>query len=244
MQVLLGLLLETGDGGAVGLRLRLRGQLPRHRSGAGRRAGPGARARPAARRHRPRAARPARRPAARGRPRRPDLRRRPVHPADDAGRGLPVAARHAHHRGHPRQRRLRVRGGAGGAGRRPRRHPAGAHRRPRGDRGRRPHAGRDRPLPPGGAHPAVAAGDAGHVDDRAGPGPHAGRHRQGAHLRPRGHARAGDGSGRRGHGRVRGWRAAHDLPPARGRVPQVPLACSRARARPSPRCPPPRSSRP
>ena len=91
--VLAGLLLVRRRRSAVGLRLRPRG-LHRGRSrGHGRRRGPGAGLRPAARRDHPgAAAAPGRR---HGRRVAADdlLRLGPVHPADDAGRGLPDAAR-------------------------------------------------------------------------------------------------------------------------------------------------------
>ena len=97
--------------------------------------GPGAGVRPAARRHHQGAAAA----PGRGRPRRRPADHRvwfgPVHAADDAGRGLPAAARHAD------DRRARSTSGAfatavaqvGDRGR-PRRHAADADRRPARDR--------------------------------------------------------------------------------------------------------------
>ena len=95
-------------------------------------------------------------PAAPGRRRRRRLaaddrvRLGPVHPADDAGRGLPAAARAC------RPPPARSTSGEFATAvaqvadrRRPRRHPADAHRRPARDRRRPAHPRRHRPLPAG-----------------------------------------------------------------------------------------------
>ena len=57
------------------------------------------------------------------------------------------------------------------------------------------------------------------------PGPHPGRHREVAGHGRQGHRRAGVRGHRRGPGRLRGRRPAHDLAAARRRVPQVPARC-------------------
>ena len=85
------------------------------------------------------------------------LRQRPLHAADDAGRGLPDAARRC--RPPPAWStapRSPPRSSPGRGRRRPGRHAADAHRRPARDRGRRAAARRHRPLPAG--RPRAAAG--------------------------------------------------------------------------------------
>ena len=112
------------------------------------------------------------------------LRLRPVHPADHAGRGLPVRCRRCPPPPARSTATLRRGGRPGGRGRRPRRHAADAHRHPGGDRGRPGHPGRHRPVPAGGPGIRLAAGDPGAVDRGAGAGPHAGRRGQDADQRP------------------------------------------------------------
>ena len=100
---------------------------------------------------------------------------RALHPADDAGRGLPRAAGHAGVLGKGGCRCLcrsrRADRGRGRSGR----HPADAHRCPGGDRGREAHPRGHRSVPAGCPGTVVDAGRAGHVHRRAGTGPHAGR---------------------------------------------------------------------
>ena len=103
----------------------------------------------------------------------------PLHAADDAGRGLPEAAVDADDRRHRRQRRVRHRRGPGRGRRRPRRHPADAHRCPARDRRRAADAGRHRPVPPGGARAGLEPGATRRrAGAGAGPGAHAGRRGQ------------------------------------------------------------------
>ena len=158
----------------------------------------------------------------------PDLRLGAVQPADDAGRGLPDAARHARGDRHRLQRRLRPRRRPGRHRRRSRRHAARADRRPDRDRGLVDLDAGHRPVP---ALPARAGPGSPHSPDeslgRAGPGPGARRHRQVADRRAaRSRSRWPPVGSRRGHHRLRGLgRRRHppyDDPAARRRVPQGP----------------------
>ena len=159
-----------------------------------------------------------------------DLWLGPVQPADDAGGGLPDAARRCRQpRGTRAERALRPRGRPGGHRRRPRRHAAGAHRCAPRDRGRDDLAAGHRPLPALAARARLGPGGPRHLRGRPGAGQGAGRHRQVADRR---HARSRSRCRPRGHGRgdhrLRGLRrrrrAPYDDPAARRRVPQGPLA--------------------
>ena len=90
--ILAGLLVRADADGVTLLQLRLRDLGQDHGQGRGHRRGPGPGLRPAAGRHLPQPARQAGRHHRRRHPRRAGLRQCPVHPADPAGRGLPVAA--------------------------------------------------------------------------------------------------------------------------------------------------------
>ena len=93
------------------------------------------------------------------------------------------------------------------------------------------HAGRHRPLPARGARAGLDAGAVRAVRDRAGAGPHPGRHREGAGRRRQGHARAG-----RRRPAARAWSASR----AAAGAPRP--GCSTASSRSTSRCCP--ASRP
>ena len=209
--VLAGLLIDASDDGLVALHLRLRDLGARHgrprRSPT--RAGPWS---PAGCSPTSAAACPAKPVEMTARRRQGALTcgGRAVHPADDAGRGLPEPARRCRPRRAPSQRRVRRTPS-------PRRSTAagrddmlpGAHRRPDRDRRVDHHAC----WPPTGSGSRCASSSwyPGHprrVDGRAGPGPGAGRHRQVADGRVRGHHRPGPG------GAARGSSASRARPPA------------------------------
>ena len=129
------------------LHLRLRDLGARHAQRAGQRRGPRAGQRPAARRHLPQPPGQAGRHGARRSAGLADLRLGAVQPADDAGRGLPGAARHAGRHRHRRQRGLRPRRRPGRHRRRPRRHAPRADRRADRDRRLDDLAAGHRPVP-------------------------------------------------------------------------------------------------
>ena len=147
LPVLAGLLIEASDEGLMLSTFDYETSARATLHGRGGRRGPGAGLRPAARRHLPQPARQAGRDGARRRQGLADLRLRAVQPADDAGRGLPDAARDAGRDRHRAERRVRPRRRPGRHRRRPRRHAPGAHRRPDRDRRLDDLAAGHRPVP-------------------------------------------------------------------------------------------------
>ena len=191
--------------GALDLRLRDLGARDAHRRGQ--RRGPGPGQRPAARRHLPQPPGQAGRDGPRRRPGLADLRLGPVQPPDDAGRGLPDAARHA---GRHRHRRRATRSPTPS----PRRSPPPAATtccRCSPASGSRSTARRSRCSPPTGSGSRTASSTGTRAPPTSPlaalvPGQGARRHRQVADRRRRGHHRARHHRVGRGHHRLRGPR--------------------------------------
>ena len=213
--ILAGLLRPRRRRGRDLLQLRLRDLGPDQRQGPGHRRGSGADLRPAAGRDLPQPAQQAGRSQRRRHQDGTGLRQRPLHPADPAGRRLPVAAVDAADHRHRAERRIRPGGRPGRGRRRPRRTAARLHRHPGRDRGRPGLPAGHRPLPDGAQGTDLESDlhpDLGH---RAGPGQGAQRHRPLDDRRRRGLAESGQWRQRRRDHRLRGPRRR----PASGRPP-------------------------
>ena len=216
---------HRGRGQPQAVLVRLRGLRPdddgHRRRRAGHRAGVG----PPPRRDLPQPARAAGRDHHRRRQGHAQVRHGEVHTADHACGGLPEPAGDAAGRRDRRQRRVRRRRLPGRPRRRSRRHPADAHRRTAGDRGRDRDARLHRPLParrtpaPAGSPSSPTSPRSLWCPPRRSPTPPSPSPR----VR-RSRSLSAAGGQRRGHDRLRGRRPPYDHPAARRRVREVPVA--------------------